>query len=442
MAGDTDPTLRGRLAVAEATYAELCMLKLRRLPTDPQQLLTRLDKLEEFAAADKMEPFMAVTIAETLRRRNNWEDNAPPPSLDEWKALFLNEAMLDVMREQADGPWRIYATQAQGMELVSRMAGALAQLDTADEPSPPAPTVPGKGSATTAESPHTGGLLFPEHKWDVAISYAGEDRGVVEPIVKRLQIEGLRVFHADMDEIRSYLWGKDLVTELPRIYREEAAYCIVFVSEAYARSMWTRLELRNALSRALENEEYIKPIRLDDAKLDRLSPTVSYLDARPGRLYSDPTKLVPVMLRAIRNRGRFVPEELRLDPSSRGITVRHYFRSILPGVLRWQPERMMSLDATVLYSVTGTEAGVWLLRLAPPEPIVQEITPEDDMIALALPRHLVIKATTSEMTNMLIGQFDARKALIEGNVELSGDLTLLKPFGVLFQSQFASPPQS
>ena len=53
---------------------------------------------------------------------------------------------------------------------------------------------------------------------------------------------------------------------LPRTYQEEAAYGIV------------------------------KPIRLDDAKLAGLSPTVSYLDARPGHLYSDPSRLVPLKL--------------------------------------------------------------------------------------------------------------------------------------------------
>jgi len=36
------------------------------------------------------------------------------------------------------------------------------------------------------------------------------------------------------------------------------------------------------------------------------------------------------------------------------------------------------------------------------------------------------------MRAMLAGGFDARRALIEGNVDLNGDLHLLKPAGALF----------
>lgn len=40
--------------------------------------------------------------------------------------------------------------------------------------------------------------------------------------------------------------------------------------------------------------------------------------------------------------------------------------------------------------------------------------------------------TSTQMRAMLAGGFDARRALIEGNVDLNGDLHLLKPAGALF----------
>jgi hypothetical protein len=338
--------------------------------------------------------------------------------------MFLDKELLGIMRAQADGPWAVYVDQARGEAAAADVGDGLAALDLASSPAPePAPDA--KDLIMTEP-------LFPDHKWDVAISYAGEDAGTVDPIVKRLRLAGLRVFYANWDDIRGYLWGKDLVTELPRIYQEEAAYCIVFVSEAYARSVWTRLELRNSLARALENEEYVKPIRLDDAKLAGLSPTVSYLDARPGHLYSDPSRLVPLMLHAISCRGQFKPMPLRPEATSSALTVEEYFETVLPAMLRWRGESATSVGGTVLYVLTGAEAGVWLLRLCPPEATVKRILPEDDMNALSLPRHLEIKITPTEMAKMLTGQFDARKALIEGNVELKGDLTLLKQAGALF----------
>lgn len=41
------------------------------------------------------------------------------------------------------------------------------------------------------------------------------------------------------------------------------------------------------------------------------------------------------------------------------------------------------------------------------------------------------------MRAMLAGGFDARRALIEGNVDLNGDLHLLKPAGALFGGRSA-----
>jgi hypothetical protein len=399
------------------------MLKLRRLPTDPERLLRRLDVLEKWTTAGEIEPWRAVVLAEWARLAKDRTDD-PAPTAREHREMFLDKVLLGIMRDQADGPWAVYVDQARGEAAAAHLRDGLAALDLASSPAPePAPDA--KDLIMTEP-------LFPDHKWDVAISYAGEDAGIVDPIVKGLRLAGLRVFYANWDETRAYLWGKDLVTELPRIYQEEAAYCIVFVSEAYARSVWTRLELRNSLARALENEEYVKPIRLDDAKLAGLSSTVSYLDARPGHLYSDPSRLVPLMLHAISCRGQFKPIPLRPEATSSALTLEEYFETALPAMLRWRGESATSVGGTVLYVLTGAEAGVWLLRLCPPEATVKRILPEDDMNALSLPRHLEIKITPTEMTKMLTGQFDARKALIEGNVELKGDLTLLKPVGAIF----------
>jgi hypothetical protein len=345
--------------------------------------------------------------------------------------MYLDRELLEIMRAQADGPWAVFVDRARGEAAHANVGEGLAALDLAAAPAPE--------PALDAEDLIVTEPLFPDHKWDVAISYAGEDAAIVDPIVRRLKLEGLRVFYAKWDEIRSYLWGKDLVTELPRIYQEESAYRIVFVSEAYAGSVWTRLELRNSLARALENDEYIKPIRLDDTKLPGLSSTVSYLDARPGNPHSDPSRLVPLMLHAIRSRGRYAQMPLRPEATSPGLTIDEYFGTVLPALLRGQGEAATGVGGTVLFDVIGAEGGVWLLRLCPPEATVKRIMPEDDVNALSLPRHLEIKISPTEMAKMLTGKFDARKAVIEGNVELKGDLTLLGHAGAMFQGQSASP---
>ena len=69
-------------------------------------------------------------------------------------------------------------------------------------------------------------------RWDVALSFAGAQRAYVEQVAAALQARGLRCFY-DADE-QIELWGRHLAEELPRIYAEESAAVVVFVSADYA----------------------------------------------------------------------------------------------------------------------------------------------------------------------------------------------------------------
>ncbi|MGH9764892.1 MAG: TIR domain-containing protein, partial [Blastocatellia bacterium] len=93
------------------------------------------------------------------------------------------------------------------------------------------------------------------------------------------------------------MWGKDLTAHLADIYREKADYCAMFISKHYARKAWPQLERQHAQARALaQKKEYILPIRLDDAQVPGLSPTIAYTDAR-GR---GPEGLADLLFRKIR----------------------------------------------------------------------------------------------------------------------------------------------
>jgi hypothetical protein len=119
----------------------------------------------------------------------------------------------------------------------------------------------------------------PAYEFDVALSFAGEDREYVEQVAEPLNAAGLQVFH-DSD-YQAEMWGEDLVEYLDQVYRLKAHYTIMFVSRHYAEKMWTRHERRSALARALEEKgAYVLPVRLDDTPLEGLRPTVGYLDAR------------------------------------------------------------------------------------------------------------------------------------------------------------------
>lgn len=399
------------------------MLRLRRLSTDSERQSKVLGLLERNVIAGEFEPWVAVLLAEHSRLRGG----APakdPLTFDGFEPLLLDPALVELMREQADGPWAVYVEQARAKVWQRRVGAALLHFCE--------PNVV-TGSNILERGVSMSEVLSSEHQWDVAVSYAGKDQAFVSSVVERLEHAGLRVFYAALPEAQSYLWGKELGLVLQTIYRERAAYCLVFVSRDYVESAYTKLEFKSALSRALENDEYVKPIRLDDAELTGLSPSVSFLDARAGRLYANPARLASVIVDALRNRGEFVPgRRLRDPPVVRGIAVRNYFDTILPAVLRRNAKQAIAVDGSVKFDVVGDDAGVWLLTLAPPAASVLRIEPHHDLRSLLLPRHLSIHLTSSQMRAMLEGDFDARKSLIEGNVELEGDLSLLRPTGELF----------
>jgi len=65
------------------------------------------------------------------------------------------------------------------------------------------------------------------------------------------------------------------------MYQDKARYCIILVSQSYAKKLWTRHELKQAQTRAFrESREYILPLRLDDTEIPGLNHTVGYIDLR------------------------------------------------------------------------------------------------------------------------------------------------------------------
>ncbi|QUM86154.1 toll/interleukin-1 receptor domain-containing protein [Moritella sp. 28] len=115
--------------------------------------------------------------------------------------------------------------------------------------------------------------------YDVVISFAGEDRKIAEAIASNLVTRGINVFYDEYEQAN--LWGKDLYVHLTKIYRDESKYCLMLISENYAKKQWTNHERKAAQARAFqENSEYILPLRLDDAEIDGILGTTGYIDYR------------------------------------------------------------------------------------------------------------------------------------------------------------------
>ena len=113
--------------------------------------------------------------------------------------------------------------------------------------------------------------------YDVALSFAGEDREYVAKVAAYLKDKGIRVFYDNFEQID--MWGKDLFEYLEKIYRNDSRYCVIFISKDYIKKVYTNHERRSALAKALQKkDEYILPVRFDDTPVPGILPTVNYID--------------------------------------------------------------------------------------------------------------------------------------------------------------------
>ena len=116
-----------------------------------------------------------------------------------------------------------------------------------------------------------------EKEYDVALSFAGEDRPYVSQVAEILRAYGVRIFY-DVYEQHS-LWGKDLYTHLDDVYRIRSRFCVMFLSRHYRAKLWTNHERKSAQARAFEESgDYILPVRLDNTEIPGVRPTTGYLD--------------------------------------------------------------------------------------------------------------------------------------------------------------------
>jgi hypothetical protein len=115
--------------------------------------------------------------------------------------------------------------------------------------------------------------------YDVALSFAGENRDYVEEVAEELRNLGVTVFYDHFEEVE--LWGKDLAEHLGKVYGSDARFVVLFLSRAYAAKAWPRHEKQFALASQISTgQERVLPVRFDDTEIPGLPSTVGYLDLR------------------------------------------------------------------------------------------------------------------------------------------------------------------
>ena len=141
--------------------------------------------------------------------------------------------------------------------------------------------------------------------YDIALSFAGEDRDYVDRVANLLKESGVKVFYDLFEE--ADLWGKDLYVHLSEVYNNRAQFTVMFISEAYANKLWTNHERKAAQARAFqEAQEYILPARFDDTDIPGVLPTIGYISLK-GR---SPEDFTSVITKKLVSSGGAVPTEL------------------------------------------------------------------------------------------------------------------------------------
>src|SRR5712664_366160 len=88
--------------------------------------------------------------------------------------------------------------------------------------------LPAERAAPLTHNEHICRLAIMNIEYEIALSFADEDRGLVEQVAVGLRRRRVKVFYDQFEQAK--LWGKDLYQYLFDLYPSKSKYCVVFVS--------------------------------------------------------------------------------------------------------------------------------------------------------------------------------------------------------------------
>lgn len=117
--------------------------------------------------------------------------------------------------------------------------------------------------------------------YDIAVSFAGAQRPLVESYVRVCQALGISVFY-DRD-VTVQMWGRNFIHDFRQVYSGRARYVVPFLSAEYLCSAYPMDEFNAALPKAIEqlDDPYFLPIVVGAVQVPAhlLSPATAYLVA-------------------------------------------------------------------------------------------------------------------------------------------------------------------
>lgn len=119
------------------------------------------------------------------------------------------------------------------------------------------------------------------YKYDVALSFAGEQRDVARVIKRTLERKGVVVFYDDEHEHE--LLGDDVAVALQRVYFRQCRFAVPILSRDFLKSDWAgNWEWRNILARIVQRRSaYVLPYYWEpksQVRVKGLVPTIGYIE--------------------------------------------------------------------------------------------------------------------------------------------------------------------
>lgn len=139
-------------------------------------------------------------------------------------------------------------------------------------------------------------------QYDVALSFAGEQREYVKQVSESLDKLGISNFY-DYNE-KANLWGKNLTQYLQNVYFRDSRYFVPFISLEYLHKDWPQLEFKFALDRNMQEhasdfQQYVLPVYFCDyhsVDVPGLPKSVGYVDGRK----TSPAELAGLLAEKVR----------------------------------------------------------------------------------------------------------------------------------------------
>jgi hypothetical protein len=116
--------------------------------------------------------------------------------------------------------------------------------------------------------------------YDIAVSFAAEQRDYVEQTVTAAKAVELEVFY-DRDMTHQW-WGRNFVAEQRKIYGQRTLHFVPFISAEYLLRQYPRDEFSYAMLASVNRgDDYILPVLVGDVRVppEMLHPHIGYLRA-------------------------------------------------------------------------------------------------------------------------------------------------------------------